>query len=310
MILVAAVVFAVGVLASVALLNTVHVPADVNTEQTARSLGSAERVGLGTTGAVERVFLVHTSVNETGERMPYADETKGPPFEAVIGNYSALSADLAVSDASRVVAVEYLNSTAGGSINGTFLRHNDSRQELTYDSFDDTADGEWDVIEDADSIPYFYVNVTGANETGEGIAAGEDFEVQVGSDTVSFEQTEVQVNTETKFSAATHDRLYPVELAVIDGVGEIRNATNRTAVDLDASGGDVTFHNGNETNGTYAISGTGDGTTVDSELIDEEDPEYQYTREDVVVNPTFRVRYTEASTTHNATVALYNRTHP
>jgi len=305
MILVAAVLFAVAVLVSVALVNTLHVPADITTEQNARSLQTAERVAPQVRADLERLFLVHTSRADRNQLLPYAEEVGGPdpPLERVVANYSSATADVTVSDASRVVSVEYRNSSHGHSINGTLVQHNDSSHPFTYQGFDDGTNGEWDVMEDAESVSYLHLNVTGDGD----ITSGERFEVWVGGDNISFNDDAV-LHDGTTILDGDNDDLYPVELELVDGVGEIRNATNRTAVELDDEAGEVTFHNGNETTGTFTITGTGEN--ADSEMIGNEHDPYQFTREDVVVNPAFRVTYTDASLTYNSTFALYNRTEP
>lgn len=295
-ILIAAVIFAVTVLVSVALLSNLQTPADINTQSDSRSLETIERTGPALEDDLERIFLVHTSVDETGERVPYANESSGPddPFGAVVANYSSVYSDMAVSDTSTVVSVEYLN-TSRGSLNGTLLRHNDSSKNLTFDGFNDTKRAEWNLTEDAESMPYFHLNVTDTPD--------DPFLVNISDDTLEFTDDSVAINGDNVFSNGA----YPVEVELIDGVGEVRNGSDRTAFEPDPDAYfDVTFGNGNETNGTYTVSAT--NTSVGSELVGNETGDHQYTRTDVVLAPSFRMTYTDPNVRYVRFFRLYNDT--
>lgn len=299
MILIAAVLVAISILGSVVLLNVLHVPADINTRQDARSLDTVERATIQVSEDLERLFLVHTSVNETSERVPYAQEVGGPDsaFETAVENYSAVNGDLSASASSTVVRVEYLDTSAG-SQEGTFIRHNDTSRNLTVD------DGDWDALSGAESVPYLYLNVTGANESGGGVADGQAFQVSIDGETVTFDQGEVELPGGERITGS-HGDLYPVEMEIVGGAGEIRNGSLRRTFTVDpGSDFDVTFRDGNKTTGEYAIS----GTDVDSTGLDSGTEPYQYKRENVIVNPKFRLNVTDASVTHSTTFALYNGT--
>jgi len=302
-ILVMAILFAVIVLTTVILLNTLHAPATVQTQSQAGSLDDIERTEAQIVDDMERLFLVHTSMNTTGEALPYAQESGGPDdqFSEVVENASDLSAGLTASESGAVVRVRW-NATR--SQNGTLVRQNnstDGTRNFTYDGYS-SGDQNWTVLEDADGLPRLAMNVTEEPDSPD-----EPFEVVVdGGNRLTFGADGVEgAGVDCELS-------YPIQVDAAAGVGTVSNGSEVCGTfDLappDSSGFDLTFENGSQVNGTYTVSGAGVSNSDLQPASNRYD--WQQVNSSVVVNPAFDVQYTDPTVTHNATFALYNETSP
>ena len=295
MILIMAVTFAVTVLATVILLNTLHASADVNTQAQASSLDDIERTQTQVAADMERLFLVHTSMNRTGEALPYADNS-GPDdrFDNVVRNYSDLNAAVTGAESGAVVTVTY----ADRSQEGLLVHQNDSTRNFTNQG--DASDVT--VLSDAEGLPRFSMNVT-SYDSNNGT-----FRVVVDGDnrlTISGDGVES--------SGVVCEPPYPIQVEATAGVGIVSNQSEVCGTfDLEPpeeSSFDVEFENGDAVTGNFTISGANPtGSAFESNT---EDWQQVYGDDDeVIVNPAFRMEYTDSSITHTANFSLYNETSP
>lgn len=295
-ILVMAVTFAITVLTTVILLNTLNAPADGNTQLQASSLDDLEQAEAQVADDMERLFLVHTSMNRTGEALPYADDS-GPddPFGAVVSNYSDLNAALTGSDSGTVVSVTYAEDR---SQEGLLVRQNDSTQDFTPQS----GSTNWVVLNDAEGLPRFTMNVT----DGPGPAASTFTVVVAGGNELNFD------NDGVEGSGVACDLEYPIQVEATAGVGTVSNQTEVCGTfDLEPPDSDfnLEFQNGDTVTGTYTISGADTDGVIDSGLQSNTE-DWQQVRDGVIVNPAFRMEYTDPTVTHTANFSLYNETSP
>ena len=300
-ILIMSILFAVTVLTTVVLLNTLHAPANVNAELQASSLDDIEQTEAQIADDMERLFLVHTSMNPTGpnERLPYINETSGPdaPFGKVVSNYSDLSGSLTASESGAVVNASYNESR---SQEGVLVRQTEDPSD---DARPFTNDGnpDWTVLAGADGIPRLSMNVTQAPTDPD-----RPFKIVVDGDTeLTFDGDGVEG------SGIDCEREYPIQVDTTDGVGTVSKGGEVCGrFDLGRPT-DLTFENGSEVTGTYTISGAdpqmGDATT---DLTSTSDWRKVYDDDDVIVNPAFDVQYRDPSITHESTFHLYNETSP
>lgn len=294
-ILIMAILFAVIVLTTVILLNTLHAPANVQTQSQSSGLEDVELTEAQVANDMERLFLVHTSVATTGEPLPYVEADGGPDsrFGDVVENTSDLDAALRASESGAVVRVRY-NATR--SQEGMLVRQNDSTREFTYDGYS-PSDQNWTVLDDAEGLPRFSMNVTEAPDDSDS-----PFEVVVdGGNELTFDDDGVEgAGVDCELS-------YPIQVDATAGIGTISNETEVCGTfDLEPPDSfDLTFENGSEVTGTYTVSGVdadAAGSDIDSNTYD-----WQHaTDDDVIVNPAFDVQYTEPAITHNATIVLYD----
>jgi hypothetical protein len=300
MILIMAILFAVTVLTTVVLLNTLHAPADVNTQIQSSGLEDIDRTEAQVADDMERLFLVHTSMARTGEALPYADATGGPDdqFGDVVSNYSDLNTALAASESGAAISVTYVEAR---SQEGMLVRQNGS-QSFTPDGAE-SSDGNWTVLDNAERLPRFAMNVTDGPT-----ASDRPFEVVVDGDTkLTFDEDGVEG------ARVDCDLAYPLQIDATNGVGTVSKNTEVCGtfdLDLPESGSfALTFENGSRIRGNYTVSGADTDTNIASEFIADPTagrPLYN----DVVVNPVFRVQYTDPTLTHESTFALYNETSP
>ncbi|MBX0303660.1 hypothetical protein [Haloarcula salinisoli] len=297
MILIMSVLFAVTVLTTVVLLNTLHAPANVNTERQASNLGDIERVEGQAADDMERLFQVHTSMNRTGEALPYAAESGGPddPFGDVVNNTSELNAALSASESGAAVSVSYVE---GRSQEGMLVRQNNSTQNFTHRGYS-PSEQNWTVLESADGLPRLSMYVTDGPD-----ASDPPFEVVVegGGGKLTFDDDGVEG------AGVDCDLAYPIRVDATGGVGTVSNATDICG-EFDLGVPDtfnLTFENGSQAEGTYTISGV---EAIDTD-IEGNTFDWQQQYDGVVVNPAFRVQYTDPSITHRSTFRLYGESSP
>lgn len=296
MILLMAVLFAVTVLTAVILLNTLHAPATVNSQVQSSSLDDIEQVENQVADDMERLFLVHTSMNRTGEALPYVDGT-GPDdsFDAVVRNYSELNAALIGSQSGTSVRVTYLDDE---SREGILVSQNDSTQNLTYKGYDN-ADQNWTVLENAEELPRFVMNVTEEPDDSKS-----PFEVVVNDNKkLTFNKTGVE-------GSGVYCEGYPISVDATDGVGTVSNQSGVCGTfDFDLPDTfDLTFENGSEVTGTYTVSGGNADSDLATEPTDLRAGQQVRDGTDVIVDPKFRLQYTNPTITHSSNFTLYNET--
>ena len=295
MILIMAVTFAITVLATVILLNTLHAPADVNTRTQASSLDDIERTQTRVAADMERLFLVHTSMNRTGEALPYADNS-GPDdrFDNVVRNYSDLNAALTGAESGAVVSVSYVEDRSQRGI----LVHQNDNESFTRGG--PSASGDWTVLQGAEGLPRLNMNVTSHDST-------DTFKVVVGGTSrLNFNGTGVEVNGEYCGLG------YPIQVEATAGVGTVSNQTEVCGtfdLELPDPNFDLEFQNGDTVTGNYTISGTDTDSAISSDL-ESNTADWQQVRNGVIVNPAFRMEYTDSTITHTANFSLYNETSP
>jgi len=90
LLLIGSVVVAVAILGTVVLLNIIHVPPDVSAQTDSQSVTDAERVQESIESDLQQLVLMHTSVNETGEPLPYVNSTSFGEAVEVYGQLGGL----------------------------------------------------------------------------------------------------------------------------------------------------------------------------------------------------------------------------
>jgi hypothetical protein len=105
---------------------------------------------------------------------------------------------------------------------------------------------------------------------------------------------------------------YPIQVEATAGVGTVSNQTEVCGtfdLELPDPNFDLEFQNGDTVTGNYTISGTDTDSAISSDL-ESNTEDWQQVRDGVIVNPAFRMEYTDSTITHTANFSLYNETSP
>jgi hypothetical protein len=289
LILVGAILVAVTILGSITLLNAVHESPQITTQQDTQSLLEAEWTITQVRDDLERLFLYNNSVNETAP-IPYAH---GDAFGGIVDAYSSQYATLSTTDSAGIVLVEFDES---GSLTGGIARQNRTQ----FGGYLGYPTGT--IIENATTIPSLSLYV---NETG----SGSEFRVRIEGD--GGMDKSIQINNSGVSRAVNCDFTDPeaIEIEFRNGTGEIR-AGDTYCEDRTFGTGlspplNVTIENGNDANGTYAISGSGSGVSTS---VSNNPNRWFRSGSDYVVNPKFEVEYRSPDVSYSSTFALYNTT--
>jgi len=303
LILIGAVLVAVTILGSIALLNAVHESPEINTQQDTRSAVETQRTVDQVTAGLERAFLVDTSMDDVDEPLPYAEQGGG--FATLVEEYVTAYLNLSTTDAAGGVDVTLVGEQVGGI----------ARQNQSVAGFEEYPSGTTTLIQGADAIPRLslFVNWT---------SAPSDFTVRI-SETASPDSVRLEISDSgvAKFGPAgpgwTCDLSgddTPIEIEFVNGVGEVRTAeTYCGGLEFGTSLGpeyDVELVDGTDARGTYTI------TAVEPADITGFPADYRWNRTssagptDYIVNPVFEIEYRTPNIAYNATYGLYNRTAP
>ena len=280
LVLIAAVLVATAVLGTVVLLNAVHTTPSVSAQGDAQSVTDAERVAEQVRDGVHELFLASGADGPT-ERLPYVNDTAA--FGSAVGNYSQAYTGLAATNTSAIVSVEYLE---GESTSGN-LTHQKIGEE---DDGGAITNGDATILEDVDTMPRFYANVTREID--------EDVTVALGGTDIEFDETGGNVSvTVDGESYGSFGGYAAVELW--RGSGEIRGADGYNgSVAVDSIDGDIDVSDGNQTGWAFEISADGDcGGDIDGSHCQRAED----------VDPTFELTYRDPSVSYDSEFTLYRR---
>jgi len=286
LLLIGSVVVAVAILGTVVLLNIIHVPPDVSAKSDSQSVENVERVNDAFEDDLRELALMHTSVNETGEPLPYVDDDDNSFTEAVntySGNYTTLASTASPS----VPSIEYLSAEAeDGAI--AYQNETGSLADSTVISSPDRITRLLVTVEEInDGFELFVPRSGGSDNVRITVASTGDVIV----DSAAF-------SSETVCSLASE----PVEISITDGQTEIQSdGTVCASFELDLSNPNNVQIDGTgstDPEGTYtvaAVSGNcnpsnaiciGNGDTID-------------------LNPTFHVVYQDANVAYETTFSVF-----
>jgi hypothetical protein len=294
LILVGAILVAVTILGSITLLNSVHESPQIATQQDTQSLLEAEWTVTQVRDDLERLFLYNNSVNETAP-IPYA---RRDAFGGIVDAYSRQYATLATADAAGIVLVEFDES---GSLTGGIARQNRTQfgDYLGFPADPSAPNGRITVVENAATIPSLSLYV---NET-----AGFTVRIEGATSDEAIQITQNDVTGDVNCGLPGSQEA--IEIEFVNGTGEIRAGDtyceDRTFGTGLSSPLNVTIENGNDAEGTYAISGSGSGVNTS---VGTSSNRWFRSGSDYVVNPKFEVEYRSPDVSYSSTFALYNTT--
>lgn len=281
LILIAAILVALTVVAAVVLLNVVHQSPGLSAQQESQSVDDAQQVTRQVQNDLRRLFLVRSSVSQAGTSAPYAYELSSPhddsQFGTVVEDHSGSFSTLLATSNRGVVEIEYVPSTApDGSTSGSAAVQ-DTEQRFTNPSVPDGSTGdprvehEYYVVEEADTLPRFYVEVTDAGSSPvEFVIEGDSG----GQERLEITQADVTLAGDTYggFDDPSDPDTAPIEADFTDGVGELRQ-TGTELVGNETFGRELTppysvkVDGGDNAAGNYTITAAGDD--VDSTIKDD-----------------------------------------
>jgi hypothetical protein len=270
LLLIGSVVVAVAILGTVVLLNIIHVPPDVSAQTDSQSITDAERVQDSVEDDLQQLVLMHTSVNETGEPLPYVNpDTFNESVEVYGQNYTELS----TTSSAAVTSVDYVNKSSIGSV-------------VYQNTTDSLANGT--VLRSVESVPRLYVNVSE-------IANSEYANISIRNININVSSSAVIVDGSTVCGNSLNP---PIEIDILGGSGTVRENGNTCAeLDIDPAGTDDIGINpsGDSASGTYVISAIGAVPASGAEN----------SVENVDVNPTFHVVYQDANVAYETTFSAF-----
>jgi hypothetical protein len=307
LILIAAILIAVVVISSVLLLNTAQSATELRTSQQSQSVTNAGQLSQDVREGLDTVFQTSTSLTEAEATLPYSLDLQSD-VETFTEEYRALT------NAPGILNISYDTSdtVTGGIVFQT------ARAEFT----DAAGNGDWDVLEDVSSVPTLSARI-------ESVEPSEEFTISIssGSAQLTIENTGPGY-TVTRVDGTGTRTCSGLEPSIIidfhKGVGEVRGK-NGVCEGMVlgqglSSGYTIRFENGDDAEGTYAISGSGgvDGPS-NANVYDPNDPfstpdEPNYrgpgdgSGDDIVVNPAFVVTYDDPDITYQSEYGLYNQT--
>jgi hypothetical protein len=287
LILVGAILVAVTILGSITLLNAVHESPQIATQQDTQSLLETEWTVTQVRDDLEELFLHNSSVNET-EPVPYA---RRDAFGGIVDAYSRQYANLSTADAAGIVLVEFDES---GSLTGGVAGQNRTQ-------FGDYLGYPVDGSNPNGRIPSLslYVNDT----------IGSDFTIRMEGATSDEEITVENSGVTGAVNCGLSGSQEAIEIEFRNGTGEIRAGDtyceDRTFGTTLSPPLAVEFENGNDAEGTYAISGSGSGVSTS---VPPGSNRWFRSGPDIVVNPKFQVEYRSPDVSYRSTFALYNGT--
>lgn len=306
LILLTAVLVAVTVLASVILLNVIHVPADIKTEALTEEPDRIQRIDASLRDDLDSIFLqvtAPTDDNLSGHRLPFVWNTGA--FRAAVNDSTAIRRNMTGDRSGSLLSVAY---DPDRTRMGTAVFQ-------TADSAFTSAQGDrdWRLLEDA-SLLSLEMTVTGRsptngtlNVTGD---SGGTWELDISENNVYTTDAGPLCNDSAipDFESAT------IHVAVRNGDGRVQartdNGTLRCGGFTVAAGLDtpwnVSIHDGDALEGTYGITGQGDPTANSSQYLSGNDQPWH--EHNVIVNPAFNVTYVSDGVTYRSTFRLNNRT--
>ncbi|MEF8782584.1 MAG: hypothetical protein V5A39_06300 [Haloarculaceae archaeon] len=304
LILVGALLVAATILSSIVLLNSIHESPETYTRHDSQSLIEAERNADQVQDDLEQAFLVNTSVDEAGTRLPYA---QNDTFDSIVEEYEGQLVNLSTTDSAAIVRVDLVETQTGGI----------ARQREVATGFKEfpSGTGSKDVIKGAESVPRMHLYV---NETNVSTLNSFDVWLSESSGTGGTGE-ELQINEDGVSGAVTCDLsgrdFEAIEIDFVDGVGSV--ATDEkycgdrefgTSLDPPLY---VVFEDGDNAKGTFTVTGAG-GTSVASDITgspgDKTWSKTSTAAPEYIVNPVFEIEYRTPEVSYSSRVALYNET--
>jgi hypothetical protein len=281
LLLVAAIVVATAVLGGVVLLNTVHSSPDLSAQTDAQSVTNTDRTVSQMENDLRGLFMAN-GVDENGTRLPYANST----FEDAVDAYSNEYTRLMSTNQSAVATVE-LNTSE--SNNGIVAYANQSSAAFV-------DDGNNFVVTDAAELPRLRLRI-------DQIGSSETLRVKINDSSTDVEFTFNESNGVDGDIQCSNADTTPVEIDLVHGAGEVTGDGAYCTVAVDESDWNalteynVKFEYGPNTNGTYAVAGSGiNADCTDSDWC-----------ETGIVNPGFDLTYQNPNVAYSSTFRLYER---
>ena len=301
LLLIASVLIALTIVASVVLLNSVYTPQNLRTgavdTEVTELASTQQEIRNELREYLNRVGIRDTSADKP-EALPYAPD--GVSVSADVQNISALYGSLVSDRSGAALAV-----TKTGETTGDVVFQNSSRN-LT----DASGNSSWQVFSSVDSMPRAKLNLTSVSATGTEIVAkstttSEQWTLEISKDAVA-------VNGQDHCDIDTGETIQAIRLDLVDGRGtpvvDIAGQSNpRYCDNLTIAAGmtgqyNVSFDGTDSVAGTYVM--TADGTVNASTTTRTGGPPYR--RTDKTVNLDFRLVYTSTETVYTSQFRLYS----
>lgn len=292
LILIGALLVAATILASITLLNAVHESPEINTQQDSQSLVETDRTVDQTKANLEGSFLANTSVDEVGEKLPYANGS----FDGLVEEYNNQSTNISTTEAAGLVNVT-LNDAE--SATGAVAWQNESItgfEELPGDPSSTT------ILTGAERLPRLSMLVNSTDSSG-------SFTITVNGETLSVDDDSVELNGNDICDRNSEENA--VELEFVNGTGAVITDEEYCGdIDLSAAASPtltVVFENNNAADGTFVVSGenAGIGTFSPDDNRGTRDTAGPDT---IFVDPAFDIEYFTPNVAYNATFSLYDTT--
>jgi len=315
LILIGALLVAATILGSITLLNTIHESPEVKTQQDGQSLDQTERKVTEIQADLTRLFRHSVSVNETGQPLPYANDTLGDTVEA----YNRQSVNLSSFTTAGLVNITYVRGIEGGIVaqNRTgdeYRAFPDERRPTPVLNNSETIPRLSLVVNE--TSPSFTINLSAPTLTGTQEIGLEFDRNPSGPDEIVKSNTDGSPSPEWTCSGFDFTSDGTLRIEFIDGRGAMytedtycgekpfgRGLNSPITVEFKNSGSD-------RANGTFVISGTNSSAPgVQSGITQDDNRFFRGTGGTVtVVNPVFRLEYQTPNVSYNSTFALYNTT--
>lgn len=303
LILVTAVLVALTVLASVVLLNAIHIPADLRTGSLSEDMDRVQQIDASVRDDLDRIFVTVTEPGEsniTGHRLPSVKNESA--FLSAVNHSMGIRRNWTANQSGGLLSVEYDRSATR---NGTAIYQTDGGN-FTVRSGNST-NATWVALKDASrlNMRMQITNHTGAGNMTLNLSNGADRWTLSVSETAVYTSTGGQVCGPGEMPNFNDGSL---RVSVTRGEGTVWIQTpdgisrcGEFTFGADVSSATVRFEHGSRTCGNYGIAGQ-------ANLHNESTRDQPAMDDDVIVNPAFNVTFVTDGITYESTYALYNRT--
>ncbi|MHB9285710.1 hypothetical protein ACKVMT_01560 [Halobacteriales archaeon Cl-PHB] len=294
LLLVAGIMVGLVVVATAVLLNVVVVPGDATAEGGTAAADEITVAFEPMQSDLAKLFEYATAVDAHGEPLPYA---RPDDLAAETAAYGSLASNLSATRSGALLNVSYVDSE---SVAGSAAVQWGNSAPI------ETSDSQNYVVEDAASVPSIWLNVTNtvnsANPlrvrvTGDG-GSGDEWELLVYETRVEAHRPDGTTVTCNR-SSGWPTRVY-LSKHVLDAVDDDERCPRIQVSEGLEAPYDVRFLPGPQFSGEFVV------TASDSAVV--HSPAGGTVRSNVVLNPTFRVRYLASDITYESTFAVYNET--
>lgn len=297
-----AIFISLTIIGSVVLLNAFHAPADVGATTERTGLDAAEDTSQQVSSDLHDLYMQTATAN--GEPVPVLNTTAGEhkEFATLVENYTNASLATSMQYESGLINVTF--DPEASEDEGVVLRQNNSG------NMTNNTHSNWKVVEDADEVPYVYLNITEFNGS-----SSDSFTLHMNSDAANqpdsgdYNLTIVENSTDNADVFVNGQQVCEKEIAVPfrvelvdDGIqldnSQLCGASKQPYGSF--SGDAVYIQQGDFVKGNYSVVATGGSVT--SPDFDDSVSGRKKLKNDFIYNPHFRLRYESPGVQYQANV--------